>query len=257
MIMEYRNIMSNKEKVSVSVVLTSCERLDLLSETLDSFLEMNTYPIDEFIIIEDSNKEKELQKLLEDKPSYFRYICNGKRLGQLNSIDKAYATVKSDYVFHMEDDWIFLEKGFIEKSVKVLVEHPQYLSLWLRNKEEVERLIDENKKVTIENKSYYHIEEEPLSFSPSLIKLENYKKVAPYSSYERPIEQTISAAYSKLGFTSLLTDYQIVDHIGWHRRTMNPEEKQRLAIQYKFDKHVRKYKAQVYKFLGIGKFKNK
>ena len=37
----------------VTVVITSCGRLDLLDKTLSSFMEFNTYPIEKFIIIDD------------------------------------------------------------------------------------------------------------------------------------------------------------------------------------------------------------
>jgi glycosyltransferase involved in cell wall biosynthesis len=49
----------------VTVVMTSYNRLELLKKTVASFFLMNTYPIEEFIIVEDScNKEmhKEMNK---------------------------------------------------------------------------------------------------------------------------------------------------------------------------------------------------
>ena len=42
----------------VTVVLTSCNRQDLLERTLDSFFLHNTYPIREFIVIEDGDGSK-------------------------------------------------------------------------------------------------------------------------------------------------------------------------------------------------------
>ena len=33
-------------------------------------------------------------------------FCFSKRMGQLFSIDKAYSIVKSEYIFHCEDDWV-------------------------------------------------------------------------------------------------------------------------------------------------------
>ena len=44
--------MSNYKEVSV--VVTSCNRPDLLEKTLDSFNDFNTYPIKKFIVIDDS-----------------------------------------------------------------------------------------------------------------------------------------------------------------------------------------------------------
>ena len=39
---------------SVTVVITSCNRVDLLERTIDSFIKYNTYPIDRYILIDDS-----------------------------------------------------------------------------------------------------------------------------------------------------------------------------------------------------------
>jgi ribosomal protein L30E len=44
---------------TVSLVITSCDRFDLLEKTLESFYELN-----QIIIIEDSGKEKKLNKVL-------------------------------------------------------------------------------------------------------------------------------------------------------------------------------------------------
>ncbi|MEK9658109.1 MAG: glycosyltransferase [bacterium] len=244
-----------KKLPTVSVVLTSCERFDLLTQTLDSFLEMNTHAIDEFVIIEDSKREKELKQILVNKPSYFRYICNGQKIGQLHSIDKAYATVHSDYVFHMEDDWVFLEKGFIEKGLMILERYPQYLSVWLRNKEEIPAILDRNHYRIINNERYYIIKEQVLGFAPSLISLKNYKKVAPYAQFKKPIEINISTQYEALGFETLMTDKPLVKHIGWHRRVMNPEEKKRYSIQYMVDRWLRTIKAKIYQRFKLGKFR--
>ena len=43
-----------KQSKEVTVVLTSCNRPDLLEKTLDSFFKYNTYPITTFNIIDDS-----------------------------------------------------------------------------------------------------------------------------------------------------------------------------------------------------------
>ena len=109
----------------VTLVITSCGRFDLLKRTLDSFFEKNTYPIEEIIITEDSTEGKKLENLLSQYEEFknkekFHLIINETREGQLKSIDKAYAKVNTEYIFHCEDDWVFLKEGFIEKSMKLL-----------------------------------------------------------------------------------------------------------------------------------------
>ena len=43
--------------VPITFVLTSCRRFDLLERTLESFVATNDYPIQRYIIIEDSEDE--------------------------------------------------------------------------------------------------------------------------------------------------------------------------------------------------------
>ena len=39
----------------ITLCLTSCNRWNLLEKTIDSFLKLNSYPIKEYLIYEDSN----------------------------------------------------------------------------------------------------------------------------------------------------------------------------------------------------------
>jgi len=104
----------------VTLVLTSCGRQDLLERTLDSFLRYNTYPIREFIIIEDGDGSKN-QKLAQKYQNFpFIWLASAERVGQVAAIDIAYSKVKTDFIFHCEDDWEFFAPRFIEKSVVIL-----------------------------------------------------------------------------------------------------------------------------------------
>ena len=76
----------------VTVVITSCNRLDLLYRTLASFIEFNTYPVQKIIIIDDSGVPNVLEKL-KGVNDLFVCVENEINLGQILSIDKAYAMV--------------------------------------------------------------------------------------------------------------------------------------------------------------------
>ena len=64
----------------VTVVLTSCNRIKLLDKTIESFHKYNTYPIEEFIIIEDSTDAKAI-KHIKNKYSDYTLIINEENLG--------------------------------------------------------------------------------------------------------------------------------------------------------------------------------
>jgi GT2 family glycosyltransferase len=115
----------------VTMVVTSCNRHDLLLRTLRSFCEHNTYPLTETIIIEDGpTPQPELNELTG--LGKLTWINNGRRIGQIKSIDKAYRTVTTPWIFHTEDDWEFLRPGFIEDSMEILKKHPSIWTVSLR-----------------------------------------------------------------------------------------------------------------------------
>jgi hypothetical protein len=107
----------------VTFVLTSCGRFDLLERTLRSFLARNTHPVARWIITEDSGDERVHDVLAELGPR-FQVFLNREKLGQVRSVDLAYAAVETPFIFHCEDDWVFTRSGFIEESLALLKAHP-------------------------------------------------------------------------------------------------------------------------------------
>ena len=95
------------EQTDTALVVTSCGRFDLLERTLAS---MHPW-IGRFsnrIIVEDSYHHPQLFNELESDG--FTILINGSSLGQHRSIDNAYCKVGTDFIFHCEDDWEFLEE---------------------------------------------------------------------------------------------------------------------------------------------------
>jgi len=116
----------------VTVVLTSFNRADLLEKTLDSFFEMNTYPLERFIIMEDSEIEGCVDFVHDRYDMPIEVYYNKPRLHQVPSVDKGYSMVETPYIFHMEEDWEFVKPGFIEASKPVLEADPNIIDVWLR-----------------------------------------------------------------------------------------------------------------------------
>ena len=158
----------------VTLVITSCGRFDLLKRTLDSFFEKNTYPIKKIIITEDSTEGKKLENLIsqyenEKNKHNFCLIINETREGQLRSIDKAYNEVDTEYVFHCEDDWLFLKKGFIEKSMKLLKEDPDLLTVGLRSKKDFkESFFRKEEYISKDGEKFYEVKDEIFTYNPGL-----------------------------------------------------------------------------------------
>lgn len=115
----------------ITGVLTSCDRYDLLRQTLDSFLETNSWPLERLIVVEDGPPiDRALRQRYGARP--VEWLATGRRVGQMAAIDYAYSHVTTPFVFHLEDDWIFLRPGFLERSLLVLDANPKCLQVWIR-----------------------------------------------------------------------------------------------------------------------------
>lgn len=120
----------------VTVTITACDRLDLLDRTLRSFVQFNTYPIEKFLIRDDSGLEDVYYKTIEflsDLHLSFKMLERG-QVGQPASIDRMLDEVETDYVFHLEDDWEFYRPHFIEDCFAVIDENTA--QVWVRSHED-------------------------------------------------------------------------------------------------------------------------
>lgn len=221
---------------TVSVVLTSCGRHDLLTRTLNSFFRFNTYPIAQFIIVEDGACVSQALSTYAF-PCPTELISTGERVGQVAAIDYAYSRVTSEYIFHLEDDWEFYASGFIEKSLTILEQHATCLQVYLRglddtNGHPVDRGICETRGVMWRRMQYGFVafggEWNGFSFNPGLRRLADYVDVGGYGVHARAAssehasgELALSRLYREKGmFAAILSDRRgagYVRHIGWGR----------------------------------------
>lgn len=212
----------------VSVVLTSCGRPAELKRTLDSFFKFNTYPINRFIIVEDSGKP-DLFGFLDKYP--VEVVHNGENIGQVKSIIRAYETVDTPYVFHCEDDWEFFKPGFIERSKWVLESDPKVFQVWIRSEYDTNNHpIEPGLKRTKSGEKYRLLRVNYLgkwhgfSFNPGLRRKSDYVRYDTITKYEGKgnsgAEQEIGQYYFKKGFrAAILPGEGFVRHIGWANTT--------------------------------------
>lgn len=117
------NIKNNKiNNDEVTMVITTCNRVELLEKTLDSFVKYNTYPIKETFIIDDSGIQGCNKKVFDKFNSVLniKMIYNKENIGIFQSIDKVYSYVTTKYIFYCDENLEFLQARFIEKSLNIL-----------------------------------------------------------------------------------------------------------------------------------------
>lgn len=114
----------------VTLVVTSCNRHDLLERTLRSLLAHADFPAT--VVVEDSPLEPPAWLWQMEGLGAITWVTNQRRKGQIYSIDRAYAEVKTPFIFHCEDDWQFTSGGFLEESRELLDACPKLWTVSLR-----------------------------------------------------------------------------------------------------------------------------
>lgn len=239
----------------ITVVITSCNRFDLLEDTLKSFFKFNTYPVEKILIIEDSGDRKGLENVLRKfRYDKFETIVNPEQLGQQKSIDKAYAQVTSEYIFHCEDDWDFLRKGFIEDSLALMEAFPKIVTVWGRSASEypVDFFSDEEKEY--QGIRYSEVQKDIFTLNPSLKRVSDYHLMGSFEQYTPgQFERQISDVFSGQGYTAVILSEPFTNHLGWHRRIHFRDK----ANKYlRLDNKFKQAKASIYKLFKMGKFKS-
>ncbi|MFW0756571.1 glycosyltransferase family 2 protein [Pseudomonas sp. H11T01] len=224
------------QESDITLVVTSCGRLDLLKHTLESFDRFNTAPIREVFITEDSGDDGVRAAIPAHWKDHCTFFVNRPKLGQLASIDLAYEQVKTPFIFHCEDDWEFYRPGFVEDSRTILELRPQILQVWLRNY--VYDLHVHSPYISLGAREvvggvpcYPLLSDKPewqsFSLNPGLRRLKEYRICAPFTGYGG--EKALSQRYAELNLTAVTLEGDAVLHTGFGLHVETPAERQRKA----------------------------
>ena len=115
---------------SITVTMTSCKRYDLFYNTVVSFLnccldlEMYIY---EWIVIDDNSSSKDRNSMKEKFP-FINFIWKTpSQKGHVFSMNMIKDRVETRYVFHLEDDWVFIKKDcYMTKCLDVINTQEHY-----------------------------------------------------------------------------------------------------------------------------------
>ncbi|MEM8794467.1 MAG: glycosyltransferase [Pseudomonadota bacterium] len=208
----------------VSFVLTSCRRFDLLEETLVSFKKTNTYPLHQMIVIEDSGDETVRDVVARAGFPDARVIVNNPQIGQMASIDKAYAEVTGEFIFHCEDDWEFYRPGYIEESIPLLDHDEKGVQVVFRDHSEVYDWALQGELQEVAGVKFREIAPDlhptyfGYSFNPGLRRMKEYELIGK-SFTKLGHEKEASLYFKKAGYHILTLEEGAVRHLG-HRRTV-------------------------------------
>lgn len=117
----------------LTIIMTSCDRWDLFTQTLDSFFALNTYPYVAFHVHNDSTNDIpiEIKQRYSDKGITWH---EGVKRGLSGAWDYLVDLVDTEYFFNLEDDWLFEgNANFMADSFELM--HLCY-QVWVRGEKD-------------------------------------------------------------------------------------------------------------------------
>ncbi len=229
-----------QQAADITVVVTSCNRHDLLARTLESFRAHETEGRVARILVAEDGDADPRAVCARFGAEHFRTM---ERVGQIRLIDQAYARVTTPYIFHLEDDWEFYRSGSMQKSRTCLESDPQILLVQLRAWNDTGghpvSHATQDHAFGVMATGYcdcWH----GFTFNPGLRRLSDYQRLG--GSYENqsrtmyvvaktptaalPFEVEASAFYHRHGYRAMILDEGgYVRHIGEDRHVRNAADK--------------------------------
>jgi len=208
-------------------VVASADRFDLLRETLESFLQFNTAPIARYVLTEDRGGIGVLD-VLKGLPVEFDVLVHETPIGAYNSIDRAYETVATPYIFHCEDDWRFFRSGFIEES-RVLLDAFPDISMVLCRRRGQTAMSDRIYQGELQHHQGVAFRRAPrladphwlgYSFNPGLRRSKDFEKIGSFA--RRGMEIDASIFFKRRGMTMAVLEEPACETIGHQRHVVDP-----------------------------------
>lgn len=215
----------------ITFTITSCNRLDLLKNTLDSFLSLNSFPLDQLLLSDDSGSfeiKEELIKIYSDK---FEIIHNEKQLGLSKSLDNLFERSENEYIFHCEDDWYFEgNSNMLQESLDILKEFPNIHQVYVRHEINNPHPVNQNiletstgVKFKIVSQNFITANSQEwngFSWNPGLRRKSDYLKMFPNGFSEFGDEYICADHSKKFNYLSAILVNTSCFHIG-NNRTQN------------------------------------
>jgi GR25 family glycosyltransferase involved in LPS biosynthesis len=139
-----QNIIPNLDS-QITFSITTCKRFDLFCQSINSFINCCTdiHLVNEWILVDDNSSEQDRQKMQELYPFFTFIFKNPDEKGHPTSMNIIKDRCKTEYLFHMEDDWLFFKQDNYLTKCKTILDNSEYGQILInKNYAEVENDIE-------------------------------------------------------------------------------------------------------------------
>ena len=207
------------EYPKIAFTITTFNRLSLFIRTIDTFMNtcLDKDLISDWIIGDDGSSDYDLSQIQSLYP--FFTIHKNLKKGQASNLNNIFSKVKTEWLFHCEDDWLFLKKdSYIRKLFDVAFEDRGIKNITLKNYSSMDRRVTRTGiKYSVDYhtspRDWYGFTLNPgLQHRPTLLSLGMFDEDAEINN--RKWDRKTSKAYEDAGYrrANLLEGY--IQHIG-------------------------------------------
>lgn len=201
----------------ITLCLTIGKRPKELRQTLTSLFD--NFEFKHIIAINDFRDEETNQVFHELCPRG-TLIMQAKQVGHHRAVDVMYQQVKTPYIFHSEDDWLFDHPLEMEKYIKLLhndqnasmVCFRKISNFFLTEEQQSQVKYYDTEPLATARLDFTHRKWHGYTFNPHLTSVDTWKNTGGFSQFSR--ERDISIYFRKRNKYNLFLKEGICHHIG-------------------------------------------
>ena len=204
----------------------SCNRLHLLEQTFYSFLRTRDY-LTKIVIVDDSGIEGIFEYLVAKYGQLADVICFPTNRGLWWAKDFMVSFCDTEYIFYVEEDWKFIQSGYLNKSKQILKDYRHIGSIDISWRTFAEEGFDSYETNLQEAGFYYkkpwrispnHLHWFIWQGSPNLKRREDLILLGRVEQFYN--EWNIDRKYYAMGYKGVYLDGRYVIHLGDHESIM-------------------------------------
>lgn len=230
----FPTIKVNKKECNVFLSITTCKRLDLFKQTINSIL--NTWAdldqVNYFFCVDDCSSEKDRKYMAETYPFFKFYLKEESEKGHRTSMNIIWKTIKKmkpKYWIHLEDDWLFFKRdNYVSRGIRLLEQfRPDNIHQILFNRNYAEKYEEWfiNGGELIAPGVLKHVKSDIItgltcsywphySFRPSIVNADIILSLGNFNSINNFFERDYADRYYAKGYTSAFFNGISSMHIG-------------------------------------------
>lgn len=207
-------------KGEVTIVIMSSGRKEYLQRTIESLQKHFQYDKGKtkWFIIDDYPDSQETRDYINNLEGFNLKLLNEKNMGLGYSLNRIYSEVKSEFVFHFEDDWEVLRQISVMNMIELFEKNTTVDQILLYR----ESFKPNEYREAQEKSKGYGEYDKIFSFNPHLVKTELFLRFFPFPLYFTEYDYTHKVRKNEYK-TSGIYGYKeapYVRHLGVHRNAV-------------------------------------